>query len=721
VLNFKRWTHAILACVLSACALVSTGDAGPIILGRAHGGTSAPNVPAPAQNVSAPTTPVALTAVPSVDHLKFRWWQSTAHHDGSLPASDISYYRVRVDGVIQGSTIAAPAANTLGQPTGHSFGSISPTPTYTRNGVDWTITSSGNGEVEAFRAQNDWAWSTGKVLSADLDTFTSPSSATFPGEYGGAGIVLSEGLTTADEFIALYHTVAAGNKGLYLKYRTASAGAITQSFADGNGSLGAFDLESVGTTINAYYRPDGGVPVLLAAVPFSNFASTGYGGVFLNALSSSAATAGFKEISLRSATPIEYDIDTASAKTLELQAVNTNGISSNWSVAVTATPLTEEAPPSAYMKWYPGNYTRMPALLGINPDAEMQIGYDNIADRAANPYWVGHCVTVPWGQIEVSKGTYDFTKLDAMIAYGHARGLRTIIEIWPMKFGGSKPTSFPQSAGSRHIPDYLFTENSGLYVDIDTANTGYGVRLDWTYTRDRYNLLVDALAARYDTDPDVSGYIVTETANGYPAYSVNANVHNLHDNIENITAHLPTVWQHTPTAVYLNYYPHAGDTTFHNGDVAALREFGVMAASKVGWGTPDMYSAQPGKRYRDQGSRIFQGSWGVALQDPAHPEYGVNNYGTHVYIDELPSMVSWQACCNYAPEDVYDLYMGTLKNKFAIWSVNSTEANVSNDAPADRKYKFVWGVTGGVRQYVNSRGPLSSACPSSYGGTCVTH
>jgi hypothetical protein len=211
--------------------------------------------------------------------------------------------------------------------------------------------------------------------------------------------------------------------------------------------------------------------------------------------------------------------------------------------------------------------------------------------------------------------------------------------------------------------------------------------------------------------------ILTETATSYPKLTIDANIAAWHDNMEALVAYAGDLWVHTPVTVYLNYYLHSGASTFHNGDVAALRLFQVMKAHKVGWGSPDMYSAQPGKRYYDQGSRIMRGV-GVQQQDPAHPEYGTNDYGTENFVPEMPKMASWESCCDYAPEDVYDYYHTVLKNNFTIWSVQTDLASV--DAPTDRRFKFVFTGSGGVRDYVNGRGAPSSECPALYGGTCAT-
>lgn len=600
-----RQLRTLLLALLAGAGLgyvlpLPVADAGIVVIHGPRGGTSSPTAPPPSSNLNPPTDPTAISAVVADNLATFRAWQSVSHHDGTNAGPGVTQYRVRQNGAQQ-SPITAPSTNILPAPSTANVGSISPAPTFTRiDGVDWTLTAAGTGGHEGTSDQVGylyWGWASGYVASARVAAFTSPDSGTFPGQYGMAGVECRETTAAADateEFIFVGYVASVGvlNRGGFVKWRTSAGGAVSQVYWTGDGSLGSLHIEHVtASTWRVWSQADGGAMVLRHTITDVSFSSATCG-VSLNSLTSNAANATFRQIAVRTATPVAYDVSGTSNNTVEFAAVDANSHVSGYSVAVTAAGSSGPPPPtSGVKKWRPGYYMRVDSVA-LNANRSIHAARWDVA--LANSNFKGGLIIIPWGSVNPSSGSYNWAEIDYHRNYlcrnGNVNGTdgagkAIILEPWWHKFSAS--------VDSNYIPQDIVTAGHWF------TYAGYytGAMMSHPYVRARWIEFINAVAARYDDDPCVEMFAITETNsfdddNDSEGGAYETSFYAFADT-------LAAGFQHTNVTVWNNYYVSPAATRSYQ---EYLRDRGL------GVGAPDLRSGNSNEG--DWGSDAYDGSDG---------------------------------------------------------------------------------------------------------------
>ncbi len=150
---------------------------------------------------------------------------------------------------------------------------------------------------------------------------------------------------------------------------------------------------------------------------------------------------------------------------------------------------TATAPSGSFIKWHPGH--------GLKTQ-----GYDSasIASQLTkvndSPYITFAKIHYQWGDLETSKGVYDFSAIRKHYDYLAARGKRMIIAIDDKKFATTNPDGL--------VPAYLSS-------DAVPSNNGF-VAATWrANVMDRYIALLDAIAKQFDDEPYFEGVATQES------------------------------------------------------------------------------------------------------------------------------------------------------------------------------------------------------------------
>jgi hypothetical protein len=241
-------------------------------------------------------------------------------------------------------------------------------------------------------------------------------------------------------------------------------------------------------------------------------------------------------------------------------AGNKSGDSNAVSASVTSTP------PSVDVKWYPGHY----ALPGLNDTDTSKLAlWDDIN---ASGGWQGAHVRYFWGDLETTLGNYNFTKIlvdrNRLAAYN----MRLVIQIQIADFGSGFTTL------GRLAPSYLAgSEYGGGAAYLADRRI---LRVWDANVVTRLLALDSALAAQFEGDGAVSGFILAETALGAvqsePGYT-NAN---FHTQLNRRIAACEVDWPTTPRFVFFNWLLGT------DSDRAALGAY--CASHTTGLGGPDI-------------------------------------------------------------------------------------------------------------------------------------
>lgn len=290
-------------------------------------------------------------------------------------------------------------------------------------------------------------------------------------------------------------------------------------------------------------------------------------------------------------------------------------------VGVYAAPAAEGPAGAASTKWFPGHY--------------LQLGWSHGTERwaaiAGNPHFAGGQRVYLWKHLEPEMGKYDFSRIDADLAYLRGNGKRLVIEVWDTFFSGSGTA----------VPDYLLNDPRYAGGVVYRGKPGAEKRSGSVAKRylpqvtDRYLLLVAELGKRYDADPNVAAFVHTETAiaAGPGGEDFDAAAYDVQ--MRRWVAESRKAFPTTPVLLYGNWYPYRG--------TAGLKDLGRYAVSQgVGWGGPDVC---PGQRI-----------WGyeVIRENAGKMAMGV--------------AVQWQSYDGrWTAEQLFDFAVGDLKLSFVFW------------------------------------------------------
>jgi hypothetical protein len=373
------------------------------------------------------------------------------------------------------------------------------------------------------------------------------------------------------------------------------------------------------------------------------------------------------------------------------------------SPTVSATPLAS----APKVKWHPGIYVVGGDVMGLNGAA----GYTTAKlDSVSASGAVGWKQLVTWGSIETSKGVYDFSKLDTLLAACKARNLRMAIEVG---FGWYTTESIATATSNGQFPAYLATDtyapasgNALLKNSIEIITRGWvsGVM-------DRWIALWQAIGAHYDSDSsveDVQSTEFTTNATGDADYSVSAYLTQL----ERFAATVPASFPHTMTTMVANSGLDNSSTQFQ-GLIA------YMSSHRISLGDHDMRPDKwppslssgrgtPGQRCAQglDGCPDYRGVMAITSNDEA-----INLGGSHTPSGQnmstlLSDMFGWTQ--TYLHLD--HLYI-TYK-----------DYTLAPNPPTDIYWNTIQDGNPDIYDFIHAGGhTVTTACPSQYTGGCNTN
>jgi hypothetical protein len=331
---------------------------------------------------------------------------------------------------------------------------------------------------------------------------------------------------------------------------------------------------------------------------------------------------------------------------------------------VVTAPVVTQPIVSLLHKWTPGHYLRSQESAWASQRTARRAYYDLMT---ADPAIKGGLLLVPWGAVETAKGVYDFSEIDADVAYVKSKGKKLLIEVWWMNFWHTIP-SVPQS-GDKWLPDYLIAEGGAR--QLGSGAEGYIAKIDEAAWMDRLIALNNALAARYDANPDVEQLIMTETANA----------HTNTGQFDRLVQAMGTAWKQTGTVLYANWV----DTTEDSRRLAALRlKYGV------GFGGPDIL---PGPE-ETHDALVSRGAGVINING------WTGDYGKVDYRGQVPMSYSYEVIGSIPPTKLIDYAKNTLKATHIAWA-----------APSWLTPELNWT---GVLPVIKANPVLSTACPTAY-------
>jgi hypothetical protein len=245
---------------------------------------------------------------------------------------------------------------------------------------------------------------------------------------------------------------------------------------------------------------------------------------------------------------------------LVVSATAADVISPSVTIDATTNHLTDRP---AEVKWYPGHYLTLQSH-------DTREGWSDIAGQTR---FVGGQRIYTWRQLEPAEGKYDFSAIEADLAYLHKQNQRLILEVWDTTFQHNENPA----------PDYLLAGAAYKGGIASAENFRVARAKRWIpAVMDRYLLLVEALGKRFDGDPDFAGFIHTETAvegkgAGFEDFSPAAYDQQMRRLVVDSRKAFPT----TPVILDGNWYPYKGPE-----GLAALARLALT--NGVGWGGPDL-------------------------------------------------------------------------------------------------------------------------------------
>jgi hypothetical protein len=278
-------------------------------------------------------------------------------------------------------------------------------------------------------------------------------------------------------------------------------------------------------------------------------------------------------------------------------------------------------PPSAAaahgsIKWNPGHYMASYSVLyGGSTISRVQSEMDDLNNQDAI---IGYRAYITWAALEPTKGNYDFSVLDAVLARlktGFNKPKRLVIYLW-MYYQGAMGSN-----DTRILPMYVQTDPAygaspvaGRYgwwgKNSNGASTGqYAVAAYYPPVMDRLVALVQALGKHYDSNPSVEAIEFMENST-----------------IVQSAAHLGSVDPHYSDSVYLAQTQRllsAATAAFPHTSVAmdnsyfVNSSFGVtltqwLAANRMALGAPDTWGQtgldQYGTDKQNDGLETYLGS-----------------------------------------------------------------------------------------------------------------
>ena len=202
-----------------------------------------------------------------------------------------------------------------------------------------------------------------------------------------------------------------------------------------------------------------------------------------------------------------------------------------------------------------------------------------------NPRFEGAQIMYPWVHLESAEGVYDFSLIEADVAYLESKGKKLFLQLQDTTFS---PTF-------RATPEYLHT---GFYDQGDIrTKTDEGVHEGWAAKRwnkqvqKRFSLLIEALGARFDGV--VAGINLQETAIGVEAGADASFSHAGY--VEAIKANMVALKRGFPTSSKLQYANFMPGEWLPWEDHGYLKSIYIHEQIGVGLGAPDLMVRRKGQ------------------------------------------------------------------------------------------------------------------------------
>jgi hypothetical protein len=311
-------------------------------------------------------------------------------------------------------------------------------------------------------------------------------------------------------------------------------------------------------------------------------------------------------------------------------------------------------------------------LVYLGEDQALRLRhFDEIADE---PVVRGAQVRYEWGDLEKSKGAYDFSIIERDLARLQSHGKHLVIQIMDRKFGKADPKTV--------LPAYLLTD-ADYGGGAAKTNSGFVARLWDPAVMDREIALFQALGRRFDAEPFVEGITGEETAmnlgqtrpEGYTEAA-------LAKQLGRWVTGVREAWPHTNVFLYTNF--------LGKELPGVVKE---CARSRCGVGGPDVFPAND-----TAGDKIVKGAAG-----------GIDYRGRIpvAYAVQEPELGGRKG--TYTPAQLFDKAYNDLHANYIFWM-----RNLGSGGPEQK-----WNT--GILPFLHSiDGKIHSECPSDWHDGCVT-
>ncbi len=368
------------------------------------------------------------------------------------------------------------------------------------------------------------------------------------------------------------------------------------------------------------------------------------------------------------------------------------GVHAQWGGAARAEAIS--AVQGIERKWHPGHYVigRSLALM---------------EEALASEHITGWKVGCSWRRLEPEAGQYDFSALDALLEITRKHGKQVFFQVGERAFGTDK----------RPLPDYLYSDpafGGGVQPKVGSKNkrgdSGSVARLWDPAVVERLNLLIRALGARYDSDPNVAGLVIgDESALGIDFTKAEGYSHQAYaDGLISIQQAMVEAF---PSSVVLQGMNWGPDTL--------VQVIDHMRGTGAGMVAPDLVPEQgrfdyavPSKFYPyfTKNSGTFPVAMDVQREDYFDAdwmeEFCASNPGSYPCHRDRDGNL-WRSKGRFTLEDIYDMGLHTLGLNFIFWQMNPKDDGFGYIAEYDE-----------VLEYIASReGEINAELPTCFKGS----
>jgi hypothetical protein len=325
------------------------------------------------------------------------------------------------------------------------------------------------------------------------------------------------------------------------------------------------------------------------------------------------------------------------------------------------------------VKWNPGHYV---VFASDDTVSDLTAGLNEIRNLR---FVRGIVLRAFWRQLEPEKNVYDFGRIERFL-HRAAQDKKRFFLLLSTRYFRS----------GRVAPDYLKTPlyDGGVYKFKSFKDTfGESITLWDDDTRHRLTLLIQALARRYDGNPNFEGLILTETAFGQPLTPISdAKKNAYYANMIRVDNAARNAFQRTVVIQFVNFpYPYT------------VPVFNNLLRKGLGFGAPDVFLADD-----DHEKYVYP------FNDQARGRIPI---GMQV---EQDSYYSTSAGGPFDPPPVRSIYVfarDRLHSNYIFWHRDLSEPYFAWNKVL-RMFRSDWFPDGAA-------GGLERKCPASY-ARCVT-